>query len=72
MGVAEQLAMARDLLERAQRTPEDERLWLLTIAWSQLHEAAEALAEALADGPAASVAGRESGGLAAPPARHRP
>jgi len=43
MSAEKKLARARELLELAQRAPEGEQLWLLTLAWSQLQEAAEAL-----------------------------
>ena len=39
----EKLDQAHELLRQAQGMPEGERLWLLTLAWSQLHEAAGAL-----------------------------
>ena len=41
--IRKRLAAAHDLLARAQRTPEVERLWLLTLAWAELHELADAL-----------------------------
>jgi 16S rRNA (guanine527-N7)-methyltransferase len=41
--LTDKLTAARDLLERAQRTPEGDRLWLVTLAWSQLQEVVEAL-----------------------------
>jgi hypothetical protein len=47
--VRERLATAHELLERAQQTPEGERLWLLALVWSQLHEAAEVLDSRLRD-----------------------
>ena len=50
MVVAEKLGTARKLLEQAQRAPEGERIWLLTLAFSQLQEGAEALEYACGDG----------------------
>ena len=43
LAVREKLDRAHELLRRAQQGPEEERLWLLTLAWAQLHEAASAM-----------------------------
>ena len=64
MEVTERLVVTRALLERAQRAPEQERAWLLALAWAELQEGAAALAAALAD--AAPADDRRAG-----PARER-
>ena len=60
------LDQAHELLRRAQGVPEGDRLWLLTLAWAQLHEAAGALETIGAtpsrpDHPEAAAMGRRDG-----------
>ena len=55
---AEKLEAARELLERAQHVPEGERLWLVTLAWSQVREIADEIGRSTSHPATTSIARR--------------
>jgi hypothetical protein len=57
---AADLREAEGLLRRAQRAPEAERLWLLTVTWQLLHEIASDLGAQQTAQPPTSATARTS------------